>query len=510
MSVHGTLLLQMRDIGMHFGPVRVLEGVDFDVRAGEVHALAGENGAGKSTLMHLLAGVHRPVTGRIDFAGREDVRFADPGAAQKAGVATVFQERSLFSHLTVAENIFAGHPPRGRCGRIDHVTMRTEARRLLAEVGLKVRPDARVEELASDQQQMVEIAKALSLKVKLIVFDEPTAALTEHETAALFRVIRLLRARGVGVVYISHRLEEIFCLADRVTVLKDGRRQGTRDVRETTPDELVRLMIGRDLPPRERVAAKREREAEPVLEVRGFADAPDFPCERTRLRGISFQLWAGEIVGLAGLAGAGRTETALSLIGARERGAGEVLVAGRPVEIESPAAAIAAGIGYLHEDRKTAGIFAAMEIVENIAVAGLRRFGLWWQDHAAQLEFAAAKRIELKIVSRDLRQPIGELSGGNQQKCLLARWLLLRPRILVVDEPTRGVDVGAKSEVHALLRLLAGQGTAVLMISSELPEVLAVSDRILVMRQGAIVGELSGDTATEEAVMRLASLDTVS
>lgn len=505
-----TPLLQMRAIAMSFGPVRVLEGVDFDVRAGEVHALAGENGAGKSTLMHLLAGVHRPVAGRIDFAGREDVKFADPRAAQEAGVATVFQERSLFSHLTVAENVFAGHAPRGRWGRIDHARLRAQTQRLLDEIGLPVRPDARVEELSPDQQQMVEIAKALSLEVKLIIFDEPTAALTEQETAALFRVIRMLRGRGVGVIYISHRMEEIFELADRVTVLKDGRREGTREVRATTPGELVRLMIGRDLPPRSPRSRVEVHGPTPVLELRGLADAPGSERERTRLRGVSLQLHAGEIVGLAGLAGAGRTETALSLIGARERGAGEVLVDGRSVEIASPADAIRLGIGYLHEDRKAAGIFAAMEIVENVAVAGLRRFGLWRQDRAAQLEFADAKRTELKIVSRDLRQPISELSGGNQQKCLLARWLLLRPRILIVDEPTRGVDVGAKSEVHALLRALAAQGTAVLVISSELPEVLAVSDRILVMRQGAIVGELPGEAATEEDVMRLASLDSVS
>lgn len=500
-------LLRLQGITKRFGPVTVLRGIDLALPAGEVHALVGENGAGKSTLMHILAGVHTPEEGRIDFNGFDDVKIRSAHHAQELGIATVFQERSLFPHLSVAENIFAGRQPVAAGRRIDRKKLADDARGLLRQVGLAVEPDELVGDLSPDQQQMVEIAKALSLDARLVIFDEPTAALTLRETDALFRVIRVLQSRGIAVIYISHRLEEIFQVAQRVTVLRDGVLQGTKSVGETTPDELVRMMVGRALVHQLRDASARPTSGAIRLEVQGLADPAHRRGQRTCLHDISFHVCAGEIVGLAGLAGAGRTETALSIIGARERGSGEILLDGSAVPIASPADAIAAGIGYLSEDRKADGIFADMSLTENTVVAGLAKFGSWWLDHASQRQATEQTFQRLRVVCDRVEQPIVQLSGGNQQKCLLARWLLLNPRVLIVDEPTRGVDVGAKAEVHALLRELAAQGTAVLVISSDLPEVLAVSDRILVMRQGRLVGELPGATATETDVMRLASLE---
>jgi inositol transport system ATP-binding protein len=496
-------ILTLQGITKRFGTVTVLDGVNLEVRAGEIHALVGENGAGKSTLMNIIGGVHAADSGTIDFAGHRDVRLADAHAAQVSGIATVYQERSLFPHLSVAENIFAGRQPTSRAGKIDRRRMATEARGILERIGVHLSPWIQVAELSPDQQQMVEVAKALSLGAKLLILDEPTAALTETETAALFRVVRQLRTDGVGIIYISHRLEEVFHLADRVTVLKDGRLEGTFEVRAVTPAILVQKMIGRDLlaSPRE----KRSRGA-PLLEVNHLSDAAARSQERTWLRDVSFSVHGGELVGFAGLAGAGRTELALSIIGARRGTTGEIRVAGKRVEIKSPADAIREGIGYLPEERKSDGLFADLDLVENSIVAGLSRFGTWWMNRRAADKFFQEMRTRLHVSCRDPRQPIIELSGGNQQKCLLARWLLVRPNVLILDEPTRGVDVAAKSEVHRLLHELRQQGTAVIVISSDLPEILAVSDRIIVMRQGRIAGELPG-TASEEDVMKLASLE---
>lgn len=500
-------LLRLRGITKQFGPVAVLERVDFEVAAGEVHALVGENGAGKSTLMHIIAGIHSPDAGTMDFAGETGLRIASARHAQMLGIATVFQERALFPDLTVAENIFTGRQPLNRWGGLAHRQLAADTGELLAEIGLAVAPDTLVADLSPDQQQLVEIAKALSLQARLIIFDEPTAALTERETTALFRVIDLLRARGVSVIYISHRLEEIFAVADRVTVLKDGRSQGTQVVSDTTADELVHRMVGRALAARRRTPATVAPSGPPALQVSALSDPASRHRERTCLRDVGFSAHAGEILALAGLAGAGRTETALSIIGARPRGSGEVRIAGEIATIQHPADAILAGIGYLSEDRKSSGLFPNLSLVENMVAAGLQRFGTWWLDQRAQAQFAERSREQLRIACRSLAQPIAELSGGNQQKCLLARWLLVRPRVLIVDEPTRGVDVGAKAEMHGLLAELARQGTAVIVISSDLPEILAIADRIVVLRQGSVAGELDGATATEGAIMRLAALD---
>jgi ABC-type sugar transport system ATPase subunit len=377
------------------------------------------------------------------------------------------------------------------------------SRVLLRRIGLDLDPRLPVEELSPAQQQLVEIAKALSLNPAIIIFDEPTSALTERETKRLFHVIRQLRLEGVGVIYISHRLQEIFQIADRVTVLKDGEGQGTTTVAETNPDDLVRRMVGRSLELRHRDAVEA---GNPILfEVRNLSDR--LTAAKPLLHAVSLNVREGEIVGLAGLAGAGRTEPALSVFGIRSRGPGEIVVGGRAVRIRSPQSAIAAGIGYVSEDRKEAGLFIDRTIAENIAAARLKRFGSWWFRDREQMSVAADYRKSLQIGCQTPAQIVRSLSGGNQQKVALAKWLLVNSQVLLVDEPTRGVDVGAKAEVHHLLYQLSRNGAAVLVISSDLPEILDVSDRIYVMREGTITGELSRQNATEEAVMRLASLD---
>ena len=499
-------LLRMRGIRKSFGNVEVLKGIDFDVRRAEVHALVGENGAGKSTLMNILAGVHQPDSGQIEFNGRRAVRIPNERAAQQLGIAIVFQERSLFSQLTIAENIFVGRQPVTGWGRIDRRKLFADTGALLEEVGLNLPPSALLEELSPAQQQMVEIAKALSLHAQLIIFDEPTAALTETETRSLFRVIATLKSQQGGIVYISHRLEELFGLADRVTVLKDGVGQGTLPVSQTNADELIARMVGRELSLHRRHSDAIPKSNPVMLEVRNLNDAEGASGTRPFLRDIQFKVRGGEIVVLAGLAGAGRTELALSLFGARRRGSGEILLAGRPVRIHSPADAIAAGLGYASEERKEAGLFADMTMAHNMVAAQLKQFGSWWFNDRRIDSRAEDYRRKLRIASRHVRQPVHTLSGGNQQKVMLAKWLLVNPRVMIIDEPTRGIDVGAKAEVHALLHELARAGTAILVISSDLPEVLALADRILVMREGRISGELNGAEATEEKVMRLATI----
>jgi ABC-type sugar transport system ATPase subunit len=489
-------LLTLRGVHKRFPGVHALKGVNLDVRRGEVHAVVGENGAGKSTLMQILAGVYLPDEGEVTFDGVTRI-FATEREAQAAGVAIVFQERSLFGPLSVAENVFAGRQP-GAVGVIDFRRLHADTARLLERVGLNVDPAAAVETLSPGEQQLVEIAKALSLDAQLLILDEPTAALTPAETATLFAVVRGLKSQGVAVVYISHRLQEVFELADRVTVLKDGEGQGTYPVAEVTPQRLVRMMVGRDVEfERRPVGDPGERV---VLEVRGLTDTD--PTGRVKLNDVSFTVRAGEIVGLGGLVGAGRTETALGVFGGRPGCVGEVRVNGKPVLIRSPQDAIAAGIGYVPEDRKDAGLFLDMGVSANVAAATLRGVVL---NDAAHEQTAAGYREKLRIASRGGDEPVRALSGGNQQKVLLARWLEVNPAVLIVDEPTRGVDVGAKREVHAVLFELARKGTAVVVISSDLPELLALTDRVVVLRAGRVAGELDRDEMSEEAVIRLSS-----
>ncbi len=445
-------LLKADSIVKRFPGVTALDGVQLDVRRGEVHALVGENGAGKSTLMHILAGVYRPDAGQIDFNGRTNVRIENERAAQDLGVAIVFQERSLFADLSAAENIFAGRQPTLLWGHIRRRRLIEDARRLLERVALPIDPRTRVADLSPAQQQMVEIAKALSLDARLLILDEPTAALTDAETRALFDCINRCRQQGVGVIYISHRLEEMFQIADRVTVLKDGRWQGTFDVADTSPDDLIFRMVGRELA-REHLDRTSTAPGRTILQVRHISDRPG-ARRQSLLDDVSFVAHAGQVTALAALAGAGRTETALAIFGLR-RTTGDFIIDGQTINPRTPRDAIAAGIGYLPEDRKEAGLFLDMSVAANIAAAQLDHFGTWWQNDRLRERVALDYRRQLRIATPDVDRAVVQLSGGSQQKVLLARWLLVNPKVLIADEPTRGVDVGAKAEVHALLRELA-------------------------------------------------------
>ena len=420
-------------------------------------------------------------------------------AAQRVGVGIVFQERSLFGPLSVGENVFAGRHPRTGWGRIDRRRLRGDTQKLLADVGLDADPDEPVENLSSARQQLVEVAKALSLNARVLIFDEPTAALSEADAARLFVLIAKLKADGVGVVYISHRLAEVFRIADRVTVLKDGAGQGTFAVSEVTPAGLVAKMVGRDLAPHRRRTDVSV--GEPVLDVRHLSDPPG-----GKLRDIALSVRAGEVVALAGLVGAGRTELALALFGDRPGVTGDVTIAGRRGLPRSPADAIRRGLGYAHEDRKACGLFPDLSVAENLLAAAPDAAGRWRSDAGRRDRIAADLIQRFGVKCPGPATAVGTLSGGNQQKVVLGRWLLADPKVLIVDEPTRGVDVGAKAEIHAELFAFARRGAGVVVISSDLPEVLAVADRVVVLREGRVAGELPGATATEEDVARLASL----
>jgi ribose transport system ATP-binding protein len=482
----------MRGITKSFFGVPVLDAVDLDVMAGEVHAVVGENGAGKSTLMKILVGAYQPDAGSILLDG-EEVRFSHPRQAQERGVSIIYQEFNLLPERTVAQNIFLGREP-ARGPFVDNRAMEEATAGLLTELGVEgaISPGSPVRELSVAQQQTVEIAKALSFEARILVMDEPTAALSPHEVDALFERVRLLQQRGLAVVYISHRLKEVFELARRITVLKDGRRVDTVSSAAVRPGELVRMMVGRELdhyfPPR---ATAAEILTGPVrLQVRGGAVG--------KLHDIDFEIRAGEIVGLAGLAGAGRTEVARALFGVEPFTAGVVELDGKPIRIRSPRQAIRAGIGFLTEDRKLEGLILPQSVRDNalLALRSLRPV----KEAPAVLDLA--RRVELRAAS--LEQEVRYLSGGNQQKVVLAKWLATRAQILIFDEPTRGIDVGAKAGIHELMRDLARAGATILMISSELPEVIGMSDRILVMRDGTIAGELSAG-ASEAQIMLLAT-----
>jgi len=492
-----SVLLRAEGISKSFPGVRALHRVNLEVRAGEVHALLGENGAGKSTLMHILAGVFPPDGGSLYLDGQA-ASFTSPHAAQVAGIAMVFQERSLAGPLSVAENVFFGRQPVGRWGVINSRRLYRDTLEVLAELDIQLDPDTAVEFLSPAEQQMVEIAKALSIKARLLVLDEPTSTLTETEITTLFRVIGLLRDRGVGIIYISHRMAEVFRICDRLTVLRDGEDQGTFDLGDVSEEQLIGKMVEREFRYRQAGPVRSAVAREAALEIQGLSD-------RTLLREISFQAHAGQITALAGLAGSGRTELALAIFGARPITAGRILIQGRPAQIRSPREAIRAGIGYLPEDRKEAGLFLEMGLAANFGAASLERFGCWWLDDGAMEEEAAAAATHLRLTNLRARS-VHELSGGSQQKIMLARWLLVRPPIFIIDEPTRGIDIGAKMEVHELLRKLAVEGATVLLISSELPEVLSLADRILVMREGSLAGEIPRPEATEETILRLAAL----
>ncbi|WP_420783436.1 sugar ABC transporter ATP-binding protein [Streptomyces sp. LPB2020-019-1HS] len=491
-------LLRIEGIRKTFPGVVALDSVDFDLRRGEVHVLLGENGAGKSTLIKMLSGAYTPDAGRI-LVGGEEVRIQGAQDSERLGIATIYQEFNLVPDLTVSENIFLGRQPR-RFGMIDRKKMEAEAADLLARVGVNVSPRAKVRDLGIARLQMVEIAKALSLDARVLIMDEPTAVLTSEEVEKLFAIVRALRADGVGIVFITHHLEEIAAIGDRVTVIRDGRSVG--QVPASTPeDELVRLMVGRSIEqqyPRERPGGDGEEQAPVLLSVEGLTRDGVF-------HDVSFQVRAGEVVGIAGLVGAGRTEVVRAVFGADPYDRGAVKVAGAELKRHDVGAAMAAGIGLVPEDRKGQGLVLDASVAENLGLVTLRsasRGGL--VDLKGQRR--AAERIagQLGVRMAGLGQHVRTLSGGNQQKVVIGKWLLANTKVLILDEPTRGIDVGAKVEIYQLINELTAAGAAVLMISSDLPEVLGMSDRVLVMAQGRIAGELSADEATQDAVMSLA------
>ncbi len=473
-----------------------MQDVHFDVYAGEVHALLGENGAGKSTLIKIMTGVHQPDTGEIALDGHP-VSFANTREAQEEGIAAIYQEPSLFPDLDVAENIMVGRQPTSRWG-IDWKRMYKEAGDLLHRLGLPIDPRTKARELSVAQQQVVEIARALSINAKVLIMDEPTSSLTLGEVEELFTIVRQLRETGTAVVFISHRLEELFALADRVTVLRDGNYVATREMSGITTEELIRMMVGRALG--ELFPKQAAEPGEVVLQVDGLGREGVFS-------GVSFQLRRGEIVGMSGLIGAGRTNVARAIFGTEPATEGTIKVNGKPVTITGPDSAMALGIGYVPEDRKEHGLVLKMSIADNITLPVLSKFSIrGWIDRNREKQSASEGSQTLSVKMASVEQKAGELSGGNQQKVVLAKWLGTNPRILILDEPTRGIDVGTKAAVHALMSNLAAQGLAILMISSELPEVLGMSDRILVMREGRLTGEFSRAVATQEKLMSAATV----
>jgi rhamnose transport system ATP-binding protein len=491
-----TLLLDARFISKSFAGLRALDGVSFDLRAGEVHALVGENGAGKSTFIKIITGVERADEGTLIVGGRT-IRHIDPQRSRELGIAAIYQQPALFPHLTIGENIALSLERGTVWRRIDRQARRQRAAALLDRIGAALDPDRLVGDLTMPEQQAVEIAKAIGADARIVIMDEPTASLSEREVERLFDVIARLRAGGAGVIYISHRLEEIASIADRITVLRDGRTVATHQRQEVTRADLIRLMVGREL------AAVFPKRAvtlgEVVLTLRGVSN------RQTGVRDVSLVVRRGEILGLAGLVGSGRTQLAETIFGLTPADAGEITVDGAVARIQSPADAIRLGIGYVPEDRRQHGVVLDMSVAANVSLARLpsvSHHGLI--DRAAEDGAAARYVDQFHIKTPSVAAEVGSLSGGNQQKVALARWLSTEPRVLILDEPTQGVDVGSKGEIHSLMQDLAAQGMAILMISSELPEILGMSDRIAVMHAGTIATELPRATATAAAVMAAA------
>lgn len=483
---------------MAFAGINVLRDIDFEIYPGEVHGLVGENGAGKSTLLKNIAGIHVPKAGEIRLNG-ESVRIPNPQAAAELHIALIHQEPLTFPDLDVAENIFIGRQPiRGGLPRVDWAAMYSRSAEILEALGVKLDPRQKVRGLSIANQQMVEMAGALSQDAKILLMDEPTAALTSSEVDDLFSIVRMLRDQGTAIVFISHRLEEIFDICDRITVLRDGKLIGESMADEITVDEIIRMMVGRPL---SMLFEKREivEFGDPVLEVKHLTRVRKF-------EDISFDIRAGEIVGMAGLVGAGRTDVARALFGTLEIDSGTVRINNQEVKIKRPRDALKNGMVYVPEDRKQNGLLMPMSVTKNMTLAVLERlFRNGWLKEKVEEQAAQEYINKLNIVLRNSSQPVRELSGGNQQKIVLSRWLMANPLVMLLDEPTRGIDIGAKVEVHRVMSELSAQGIAILMISSELPEILAMSDRIIVMREGRISGRFDKEEATAERVIAAAA-----
>ena len=490
------VILRMQDIRKTFPGVVALDNVNLDVRSGTVHSLMGENGAGKSTLMKCLIGMYTPDEGTVELAG-DIVRFKDTKDGLEHGISMIHQELSPVPEMMVAENIWLGREPRGRLGLLSPAAMFRKTRELFDEWKINIDPKARMKDLTVSKQQMVEIAKAISYDAKIIIMDEPTSAIPEREVAHLHGMIKRLTDFGVAIIYITHKMDEVFRISDDITVFRDGKHVGSYPAKELDRDKLIKLMVGRELTD---LFPKEEAEiGDVVLSVQGLNRG-------SVVKDVSFELHRGEILGLAGLMGAGRTEVLETIFGIEKADSGEVVLNGKTLRIKQPSDAIRAGMALLTEDRKLNGIMGVLSVRDNITAAALPRYSPRGVLHVGEMrKDSEDQREKLRIKTPSLSQLIKNLSGGNQQKALISRWLLTVPDVLMIDEPTRGIDVGAKSEIHRLMSMLAQEGKAIIMVSSELPEVLGMSDRILVMHEGRISGELSREEANQESVMHLAT-----
>lgn len=488
--------IEMTGINKSFGANQVLKDAAFTLKDGEVHALMGENGAGKSTLMKILTGVYTKDSGTVKVDGKE-VNFKSPQEAEKAGIVFIYQELNVLFDLTVEENLFMGKEITKKFGICDKKAMHAKAQEVMDKMGVQIPIDAVMSDLSVGQQQMVEICKALMVDAKVIIMDEPTAALTERETESLFRVMRALQKKGVSIVYISHRMEEIFVLCDRITILRDGSYIGTEHVNDIDMDGIVKMMIGREIG--ERYPKRDVKIGEEVLRVEGLTKEKVF-------YDVSFDVRAGEVLGVAGLMGAGRTEIMQAIFGSISKNRGQIYIDGKQVTIKNPRQAIAAGIGFITEDRKTEGLLLEKSIAENIEIANLKsvsKHGVLSKKKQEELVKQGIEEFKIKCFGP--WHECNNLSGGNQQKVVLAKWIATNPKILILDEPTRGVDIGAKKEIYNVINKMAAQGVAVIMVSSELPEVLGMSDRIMVVREGEVRGILDGKDADQEKIMTLAT-----
>jgi ABC-type sugar transport system ATPase subunit len=490
-------LLEVDKVRKAFPGVLALDDVSFRLRRGHVHALMGENGAGKSTLMKILAGIYTPDSGSFRLKGQE-IRLKSPLDALQYGIAMIHQELNLMAYMTVAENIWIRREPLNGLGFVRHGEMRRRTRQLFERLDIALDPDAEVRDLSVANRQMIEIAKAVSYDSDILIMDEPTSALTDREVEHLFKIIRTLKAQGKAIVYITHKMNELFEIADEVSVFRDGKFVGERPASEVTRDDIIRMMVGREITqmfPKQTVPI-----GDVVLSVKDLALG-------SRFHGISFDLRKGEILGLAGLVGSGRSNVAETLFGVTPATSGTVAIDGREIVIRNPAMAMDAGMAFLTEDRKETGCFLLLDILENMQIAVLRNSHVraGFVEEGALTRICNTQKDVLRVRTPNLYEPIINLSGGNQQKVLIARWLMTHPRILILDEPTRGIDVGAKAEIHRLISELAGRGVAVIMISSEMPEVLGMSDRVLVMHEGRMTGIVDRKDATQVKIMELAS-----
>jgi inositol transport system ATP-binding protein len=502
------LLLKLEGISKRFPGVKALDNVSLEVMPGEIHGLLGENGAGKSTLIKIMSGAYQPDGGTMELDGL-DLHLANPHQAQALGIVTIYQEFNLVPSLSIAENVFIGREP-GQAGFVDWAALRRETVAITEQLGIHLNPTSVVRNLSVAEQQMVEIARALSMRSRLIIMDEPTSALSDNEVQQLFKIMRDLKAQGLSIIFVTHRLEEVHEICDRITILRDGHNVGSANVTDTNTSNIIRMMVGRSMDELFQRSSTHEY-GDTALEVRNLSrQGTSRDPNATVLNNISFAVRRGEILGIAGLVGSGRTELARTIFGADPFDSGVVLINGEPRRIRSPQDAIRHGIGLVPEDRKQQALFLALAVRHNVSMASLGDLTRWGVFMREQAEMTLVERFReaLKIRMASPEQKILNLSGGNQQKVVIARWLALQPKVLIVDEPTRGIDIAAKAEVHQLLDEMAQSGIAIIMISSELPEIIGMSDRIITMREGQLTGEVLRAEANEEKLMHLMTLST--